>query len=194
MLKKYLPLVLLIICFPTTSFATLLWSWQLGTDKLYLVEDEIFIHATLINEVESTENFTKDFLESAAYDPLGNFPYWGFDFGSGPESFSFFPQFDGMNLAPGQSFDFIFGRLTPKNPDTIPQGVYDFSTTLRVAGGSQENMFTLEVNNGEVLFSSGRAPDSVPAPVGIWLYIIGLVGVVPFTMYKRIKMDKSEGG
>ncbi len=94
------------------SFAqsSLIWDWSFDVDDLYVgPTDTAFLPATISNSPASKDNFTLDDIESFSM-TYNNFALYDFEFGT---SDFIFDDLSGLDLAPGESQSFTFGRLIP---------------------------------------------------------------------------------
>lgn len=117
------------------SEALLNWDWDFtNSGGTYDPTADVTALARLTNnstEGETIGDFVADyFINSASAYPILD-PVYTFDFGPAPDHF-FFDQFNGLALAPGDSFDFTFGVYTPQ-AGGAPEGPYDTFGGLSIA-------------------------------------------------------------
>lgn len=121
-MRAMLIAITLIAC-SAAAWATPVWSWEFQQD-FFIVEptETIVLQATLHNHDLSAENLTDTFFTGAhaVFNGGPSALYSDFSFSFGPQGGgdweNLFRQFDGIDLAPGESFDFVFGVLTPNSP------------------------------------------------------------------------------
>ncbi len=166
---------------PRPAEALLVWDWFYldhesllsPTSSVNAQPDEtVLMHARLFNSILSDEHLTSSNVTGAIYgspgsEAGGTTDLYNFDFGpSGPASY--FAQFSGLDLAPGDDINFVFGTLTPSF-GLVPEGSYTGHGTFLLTngqGGFEDRQHSLTVN---VLGST------VPEPSSLWLFATGLV-------------------
>ena len=102
--------------------AVLVYDWYV-TNPIQTVgpNDTVQIDATIVNDASSDVNFNLDTAITQAFSGLFPSAYNGV-FGDGI-SISILTQFNGIELTPGESFNFVFATLTP-SPSPVPAGDY----------------------------------------------------------------------
>lgn len=175
-------------------YADLVWSWQQGPETTYAQGEEIVISGTLFNHLNSTVDITGENIAGVGYslyDATGPLLF-NLAHGPGPssgfpdDSWEFYAQFDGMTLFPGESFEFIFGRMTT-DQGIIPDGIYHFgaSLNLRLPNG---DTLPKKVQNFRIISADGvvlYAP-VVPIPPSIWLFVTGLLSMLSLR-YRHVR-------
>lgn len=156
--------VLLLFC-PSLARAQLGLHWKFN-DPVYEVQtnESILISATFFND--SSERL----ITSGAGGSFGGPLQFRYNF-----QFLFPPAFVGLDLAPGESFDFDFGLLRPINGYVTP-GVY-FSDPAFIA---VNGMLVYPDNSFEVRVTGGPPPPPmtpVPEP-GTLPFVAALVSAV----------------
>jgi hypothetical protein len=130
------------------------------------------LSGTIVNT--GTEAITR-FVVAGTNGPLpGSLP--GGDFVFGPPSGGIAPQFAGLNLAPGESFTFIFATITWSGS---PPGTWlaPFSQPgLFLASAGQVTIFPIAATNLPT-FAVIEPPAPIPAPAGAGLLLAGLLGL-----------------
>jgi hypothetical protein len=118
-----LSLVPALMITPSTVRADIVWSWSFD-QAAYVVgpSDSIIVRATLFNEPSSTEDLKQIQGVGAIFSGDLQKTY-NFTFGPTGNSSEFSLQFFGVDLAPGQSYPFIYGSLTPIGGAASP-GIY----------------------------------------------------------------------
>jgi len=150
---------------PLAAEATLMFSYDFVPQHVTVgPNDVISMDAVLTNSASSDENLLGSNIFGAFYSS-GNFsPSYTFAFGP---SGNFFDQFAGLDLAPGDTFAFVFGTLTP-NPGPVPPGDYAITdSSIRVLNAAGA---TVEPRNTN--FSA-----TVPEPATLALLGIALAGL-----------------
>ena len=104
--------------FASTANATLVLDFSvLNPIQTVGPTDAVTINGRITNDVISDENATASNYDGVQITEAINFPY---TFGFGP---SVVANFAGLDLAPGQSFDFVYGVFSPFMPP-VPVGTY----------------------------------------------------------------------
>lgn len=171
MIKGIIKTVLLaqLMLVPLASHALLLVDFEITNTPLTAgPSDSLTINGRLTNALGSDENLTT--LNGAAYSPGALFGIYQFSFGIGG---NFFNQFSGINLAPGSSFDFIFGDLTPVT-SPVAEGTYtssEFTFSFSDSQGVQQNI------TSQNLFSVTVRNQAIPLPGTLALFGLGLAGL-----------------
>ncbi len=96
--------------------ARVIWDWDFVNPFNEVGQRAtVVMNARITVDARSTEAFAWDGARGWAY--LNSWPLWkAYTFSFGPAGgFSFFDQFRGVTIAPGESFDFVFGVLSPRN-------------------------------------------------------------------------------
>ncbi len=182
---------------PRQAEALLVWDWfyleheflTFPTSGLNKPADEtVVLHARLFNSLLSNEPLTQSYITGAVYSSLdsefgGTTGIYDFDFGpSGPASY--FTQFAGLDLAPGDGGNFVFGTLTP-SPVPAPDGSYighgRFLLT-NAQGGVEDRQHSLTVN----AFGSPQPSPSAPEPSSLLLLSTGLLAFIGTGSRRRV--------
>ncbi len=125
-----------IIIFPHNAQAALFWDWNF-TNNFQTVgpTDSIVAKGRITNLAGSDSNLTFQNFGTATYSngPTAQYSFeWAL-------AGNFFEQFFALNLAPGESFDFVFGTLTPYGG--TPVGFYYFFGGLELADTESGEIF-----------------------------------------------------
>ena len=158
--------------FPAHSLLMVTWSLDSPIQTVG-TNDVVSIDATITNDNASDEIIDLESSINGVRFAFGSLvPPYSFDFGF---SGDFFPQFTGISLNPGQSFNFIFGELTP-DPAPVPIGTYN------------TNFLSIDIYGvGIDIQPEGNGNFQVtviPEPITLALMCIGIVGL-GFRTYKR---------
>ncbi len=137
-----------------TIVATLIYDEPIGVAQ---PNETIIINGTLTNILSSTENITTSFgggFRSSFI--LSEYDFSEFDLP--PDGKSLMEQFIGIDLAPSQSFRFVFGKFVPRDGTAAP-GTYEIFTNQFGVGGPV-------TARQEINFSGKftRTVDSIPVP------------------------------
>ena len=153
-----------------SSHALLIWDWDLEKSTIDVTpSNTITLNATIYNDASSTQSiFSNTFITYG----MG----WGSIFGPGnPYTYSsgvdgwLLNQFIGVEVAPGDSFDFVFATLTPKN-GLVDVGIYT----------SDYLMIAMKTDNIQLIKSVEINVNTIPVPEPstIALLCIGLFGIL----------------
>jgi hypothetical protein len=117
----FLVLVSILLLAPLAARAAIIWSWSFDqTEYVVGPSDSIIVHATLLNDLSSTENLQ---IEGAGANFGGDLQkIYDFTFGPTGNSSEFSTQFFGVDLAPGETSSFVWGILTPIG--AVAPGIY----------------------------------------------------------------------
>lgn len=157
--------------------AAVSFTWRFDTPTVVGGSDGFIVaKASMTNTGD--ENITE--IEGVGVNLSGIALYYT-DFSFGPtmdRPWSFSEQFEGLNLAPGESFDFTFISVGYAG---APAGSY---TAIADAYLSPSfNQYVLASNN--VTLQVGAAPSAVPEPAVWALMIIGFGGVGGMLRHRR---------
>ena len=170
--------LLTVTAFPATAHAVLVWDWFFiePIQTVTPTESPISFDATIFNSFFSDEHLTDSRIGGAGWF-RGSIPNtYDFEFGPpGSTPVDFFAQFTGMDLAPGDSFNFVFGTFTqvggPAPVGTYPDSIGGIG--LRVPGSelfdSKQHTFGLNV-------VSEPSP-VIPEPSSFFLFTAGFLGL-----------------
>jgi len=150
----------LALIFSGSANATLTWNWSFGaTPQVVGPTATVYIPATIYNSSSSTANL---FISGYSASPqLGFTNTYVFNFGHDltfPWT-SFTQTMQGLNLSPGQSYNFTFGTLTPQG--VVPPGTYGIPAST---GSSFTACSSPSFNNCIGQAASNSFLFSVPAP------------------------------
>ncbi len=79
--------------------------------------DDVPVIARFTNAPISNENATFQSIGSGSFDSGSAFPFYAVDFDD------FYMDLVGLDLSPGESFDFLFATFRPRSPP-VPEGTY----------------------------------------------------------------------
>jgi hypothetical protein len=135
----------------TSAHATLIFGWDFAPSEVTVTNtDSIVISATLTNSLASDENLTivpTGAGLAGASDVTAEYQFYFGPLDDGNSS-DLFAQFTGLDLAPGESVNFVFGGLTPLG-GFVPDGTYDIASgSLNfpgVGGVNSDSAYTIHV-------------------------------------------------
>jgi hypothetical protein len=129
---------------PRVVSALPIWSWEFDqTHYTVDADDSIVLTATLFNDPSSTEPITTSGGASFTGDLQ---KVYSFTFGPTGNSSDFSDQFIGMNVAPGESFPFVLGILTPIG-GLAPLGIHPFCCEASLTFGNAEGLSSQSPTN-----------------------------------------------
>ncbi len=190
--KCILTIVFLIIILGTQkrTDADVIAEWSFDT-TFYTVSpvESLELTATITNDISSTDSLYGTDLSSYGWG-------WGtllgdtgpYDFLDPPDGIDLWDELSSMVLAPGSSYGFTFGVLSPKSP---PVALGTYSSTYFAIWFDFDGY---ETGDPEVEFqgSNGVTVEVVPEPTTIALLGIGLVGLAGAEVRRR-RRKKSVG-
>ncbi len=181
--SRRLSLVLCVIglLFASTSPASLVWHWNFQEPVVNASPDEtLTLWATLYNDPVSTYPiYGRDFRDKGYW--VGGYaccsqglleryelinPGAGGDVGESP---NFFDQFTDLALLPGESLDFVYLVLKPKQ-GVLTAGEIEFRSRLNLRWRNTSDLFERYSDQDTRIVIS-----AVPAPPAIGLFVSGLV-------------------
>jgi len=166
---------------PAAALGAPIWHWSFHVPvQSVSPTDEVVFSATLFNDTASTETIFGPRQTNEAYWLTGASccgseltaqydsvnPGMGGDVRLHP---NFFDQFSGMELAPGESIDFIFLRLLPTD-GAADIGTYQVNGRLKVRETATGNPIAQYSRSGATLIV-------IPEPSTTLLLASGLVGI-----------------
>lgn len=161
--------------------ASLVWSWDLlEWNPTVGPTDTISLNAVLVNEASSTEHITWASLQG----------FWVNHTGDGTYTYAtptvgLDVQFAGVDLAPGESFEFVFGRYLP-SAAPVAEGQYwgdSFGIAMRDAAGKPSS-WTPDHSYLITVAAQGDPGGSVPEP-GVPSLLAAALGALAFTRRQR---------
>lgn len=167
----------LALCASLSAQGTLNLHWQFD-QMVYTVEPwaKLEIRATLFNDPTSTASLAFDSIGAGVGGSFTGDLQKTYTFTWGPTSMptDYWKQFAGLNLAPGQSFGYVVGKLAPIGGYASP-GTYDFArdnyTDLSITPFGHPELLLLPRNS----FTIQVIPE--PAPLAcLALGALGLTG------------------
>lgn len=158
---------------PLAARAVVIWSWSFDqTEYVVGPSDSIIVHATLLNDPSSTEALQQ--IEGVSAFFTGDLQKtYGFTFGPTGDSSEFSTQFFSVDLAPGETFSFVWGILTPIGGAVAP-GIYaadPASLGLDLPGADLAQMEPTNTFRVRV----------VPEPPAVILLLTAILGALLFT-------------
>lgn len=160
--------------------AALVLSWDYAPASVTIAGAQtVDMNAVLTNESTSTEHLTgANFGASFTYSsPFLN----EFEFSFGP---NFSQQFAGLDLAPGSSFNFLFGVLTPIDATVVP-GTY---TSVAEALAVSPNAGATITVTGDSHFTLTVGSAAVPEP-GILAMFLAALGAL--SLARRLRRNEA---
>ena len=168
---------------------SLIWTMAFDDDLPRIIRpiDTVVINATLSNSAASTENLGIiggflgeptgfDFeVGAAAFEPFPTSIEYVHQFGPDPVGNipgAFGDQFEGVNLAPGESFGFVFAFFTPRD-GTVRLGDYSYFGEIQLFGATAERP-RLGSRSDSINWS---VVVNVPEPGTLALFAIGLAAM-----------------
>jgi hypothetical protein len=155
---------------PTSVSADMIWSWSFDETEIVVgPSDSIILRATLFNSPLSTESIT----QSGPPSFTGDLQYiYDFTFGPTGDSSDWGSEFAGFSVAPGESFPFVLGILTPIG-GSAPLGVHPFCCEAHLVFGSDTTLSSEAPLN---TFEIHVVP--VPEPSLVGLVAVGVLSLV----------------
>ncbi|MBI4388033.1 MAG: PEP-CTERM sorting domain-containing protein [Candidatus Omnitrophica bacterium] len=180
MKRKLILLVIMFACsiifFSNRAQAAIFWDWNFTNNfQTFGSTDSIIAKGRITNLATSDSNLTFQNFGTASY---GNAPAVPYQFAWG-DSGQFFLQFFGLDLAPGQSFDFVFGNLTPYG--ITPPGFYFFIAGFQLEGVEPDSSI-----RRDFYFKVNGLVSPTPEPSALFLVSFGLFGL--FLNRKRTRL------
>lgn len=121
--SSWTALVLMLIC--QSSFAAVIAGWEFDNNgEVYGADEEVVVSATIYNSEYSNKNLNLNKIAGVflAWD-MQTIASYNFSLGSSDGLFS---QFKNVKVAPGESYNFVFGTFTPRQA-TVDEGEYGIS-------------------------------------------------------------------
>jgi hypothetical protein len=128
-LKQIAVILVLLVCARSQASDSVYWNFD-RTSYTVTPTDTIEITATLVNDMSG------HFLTNVGGASFTGDMQLSYDFTFGPAGENFGTQFIGLSLAPGESFQFVWGNLTPIN-GFVPPGTYGPDPAFLEVGGRQ---------------------------------------------------------
>ena len=147
------------------------WLWSFDETEIVVgPSDSIILRATLFNTSLSTESITQ--VGGASF--TGDLQkVWDFRFGPTGSSSDYPLQFAGLHVAPGESFSFILGILTPIG-GSAPLGVHPFCCEAHLDFGSDTLSSEAPLNTFQIRV--------VPEPPLLGLFGLGILLLLGYRM------------
>lgn len=160
--------------------AAVLWDWQYDSANFIIGPSETAIlNATLYNSSDSISNLVRSDLSWASYSPSQNANLYSFNWG--PNG-SFWQQFNGLDLTPGESFGFVFGIMTPLTSPMADGMVVQANTTVGMRSyGSLARPMQFMVGQAQKI----PGDNVIPEPITALLLTSGFMGLGLFRPKKR---------
>ena len=158
----------------SSAHAALIVSWSIDLPTQVAGPSDILtIDSTIRNDNSSDSNINLETAIVGTAVLLTDFEaYYDFVFGT---SGNFFEQFNGIVLAPGDSYGFVYGTLTPFRevaPGTYASGDLKINTDPPLGG-------YLSATNGPFQVTV------VPITPALWLFGSGLIGLIGVARQKK---------
>lgn len=163
-----------------TAHASLDWTWGFQDEHPIVgPNDSVQLHATLYNSASSSEALSAGSVLGSFMLASPDFPYQ-FDAAPG----GFLAQFAGMNLAPGEGWDFLLGSYTPVGAPLAAGDYYGNSFTVEVqdAAGKISSwtpdinyIVTVQDTGGNT--GGGGGGGELPEPGSVALLCVGALGL-----------------
>ena len=153
--------------------ATLQWSWDFDDyHPVVAPTDSVSLHATLYNDASSTEHITEAsfYGRQAVLNP--HLPYQ-----ASSTYADFMAQLAGLDLAPGEIFNFVFMVLSPVG-GSAPVGEYGWVGDMSLAFVDQHGWPSgwFPDHDLHLTVAEHEPGGEVPEPASAMLVVIGLIG------------------